>query len=147
MDSSTRNYLHDASVVLVNQLDSFIVADTRSDQTGQFRFTNFPDSGKYFLFISHPEFVSYSVNLNLSRTINDTLDLGVFKLISRAILLQEVVVKAKLNNIRLRGDTVEYAADKFNLPPNSTVEDLLRMLPGLHVDPKGNISAQGKKIR
>ncbi len=147
VDSTSGNFLNNASVVLISKKDSFIVADTRSDSSGQFKFLRVSDTLQYFLFISHPKFVSLSIDLDLFKLSDSSLSLKVINMISRGILLQEVVIKSRLNTIRVRGDTINYAADKIKMPPNATVEDLLRVLPGLQVDQKGQITAQGKAIK
>jgi hypothetical protein len=147
LDSSTNTYLQNASVVLLNKNDSLIISDTRTDSVGQFYFREIPINQNCILFISYPGFVSYSVTPDFAKAINGDLILNEIKLLSKGSLLQEVVVKARLNNIRVRGDTIEYNADKIKLPPNATVEDLLKILPGLQIDSKGQITAQGKKIK
>lgn len=147
VDSTSGKFLNNASVVLLSKKDSFIVADTRSDSSGQFKFLRVSDTLQYFLFISHPKFVSLSIDLDLFKLSDSSLSLKVINMISRGILLQEVVIKSRLNTIRVRGDTINYAADKIKMPPNATVEDILRVLPGLQVDQKGQITAQGKAIK
>lgn len=46
-----------------------------------------------------------------------------------------------------KGDTIEYDASKFKVPPGSSVEDLLRKLPGVQIDAEGNIKAQGETVK
>lgn len=46
----------------------------------------------------------------------------------------------------MRGDTIEYNTGNIVLQHNSTVEDLLRHLPGLQIDINGNITYNGQKI-
>jgi hypothetical protein len=59
----------------------------------------------------------------------------------------QVVVREAKAPIRIHGDTVEYDVSTFKVPPGSTVEDLLKKLPGIEVDQSGNVSAQGKGVR
>jgi len=59
----------------------------------------------------------------------------------------EVVIKAARAPLKFRGDTIEYDASSFKVPPGSTVEDLLRRLPGMEVDVDGNIKSQGKDVK
>ncbi|MBK7094509.1 MAG: hypothetical protein IPH57_05405 [Saprospiraceae bacterium] len=61
--------------------------------------------------------------------------------------LMEVVIKAAKAPLFIKGDTVEYDATTFKVPPGSTVEDLLRRFPGIDVDADGNISTQGKDVK
>jgi hypothetical protein len=56
------------------------------------------------------------------------------------------VVKTARAPISIKGDTIEYDASKFKVPPGSTVEDLLRKLPGVEVLQDGSISAQGENV-
>ena len=59
-------------------------------------------------------------------------------------LLQEVVISPP--PVVIKEDTVEFKADSFKIRPNSSVEELLKKLPGLQVDKDGNITAQGKTV-
>ncbi|HJV20949.1 MAG TPA: outer membrane beta-barrel protein [Sediminibacterium sp.] len=147
IDSSVNKYLKGASVVILNRKDSIIVADTRCDQYGFFKFSNIKDDRRYFLFISHPAYASYSFNIDFNDYSKDGLNLGNINLKSTEILLKEVVVKSRLRDILIRGDTIQYQTAGIQLPPNATVEDLLKVLPGLQVDQNGRITAQGKKIK
>ncbi|WP_315815984.1 hypothetical protein [Paraflavitalea speifideaquila] len=67
-------------------------------------------------------------------------------MITEARLLEEVVVRAGVP-IRMRGDTLEYTADSFALKPNSSVEELLKRLPGIQVERDGKIMAQGQEVK
>ncbi|KAH0548520.1 hypothetical protein GP486_007936 [Trichoglossum hirsutum] len=48
---------------------------------------------------------------------------------------------------RAKGDTLEYNTEHVQMRPNAEVEELLRRLPGLHVDPDGAITYNGEKIQ
>jgi len=65
----------------------------------------------------------------------------------KARLLQEVVINQAVAAIKLKGDTTEYNADSFKVPPNASVEELLKKLPGIQVDKNGQITAQGEKVQ
>ncbi len=72
------------------------------------------------------------------------LNTGSITLVPSIKTLQEVVIAPP--PIVIKEDTVEFKADSFKVRPNSSVEDLLKKLPGLQVDKDGNITAQGKTI-
>lgn len=59
-------------------------------------------------------------------------------------LLDEVIVQ--IPPVKIRKDTVEYAAGSFTTKPNAVAEDLLKKLPGIQVDKNGNITAQGETV-
>ncbi|MFL5809019.1 MAG: outer membrane beta-barrel protein, partial [Flavisolibacter sp.] len=47
---------------------------------------------------------------------------------------------------RIKGDTTEFIADSFHVREGATVEELLKKLPGIQVNSKGEITAQGQKV-
>lgn len=47
----------------------------------------------------------------------------------------------------LHGDTVEYNTERIRLRVNGNIEELLSRLPGLQIDPDGNITYNGEKIQ
>jgi outer membrane receptor protein involved in Fe transport len=133
-----------ATVMLLNIKDSTLVNFTTTNDKGVFSFNsvrNIP----YLLKISHISYIPHQQALQPSA--NEVNDLGVIimKPISQALM--EVVIKAAKAPLRIRGDTIEYDATTFKVPPGSTVEDLLRRLPGIDIDADGNISTQGKDVK
>ncbi|MBK7213933.1 MAG: outer membrane beta-barrel protein [Bacteroidales bacterium] len=133
-----------ATVMLLNPKDSTLVNFTTSDGNGLFSFNNVRNI-PYLLKISHVSYLPHQLMITASPTpIND---LGVVKVKPISMALMEVVVKAAKAPLRIRGDTVEYDATTFKVPPGSTVEDLLRRLPGIEVDAEGNIKTQGKDVK
>ncbi|MEC5145234.1 TonB-dependent receptor [Chitinophaga sp. 212800010-3] len=147
VDSSLNSPLRNASVVLLQARDSFIVKSRRTDKDGAFDFRHLPDTGAYILFFSYPKYASYSHRINLRDAKNGLIDMNMISLIQKGKLLHEVIVKSQVAAIKINGDTTEYKADSFKVQPNATVEELLRQLPGLQVDQFGNITAQGQKVK
>jgi len=60
--------------------------------------------------------------------------------------LMQVIVNAEIPPGAVKNDTLAFNAAAFPTRPNSTVEDLLRKLPGIDIDKDGNITMQGQKI-
>ncbi|MCS6930370.1 MAG: TonB-dependent receptor [Saprospiraceae bacterium] len=133
-----------ATVMLLNPADSTLITFTRSDERGVFAFKNLRNTA-YFLKISYVGYLPYQQYLPPAES--ETVDLGrlVLKPIQRELM--EVVVRTAKAPLFIRGDTIEYDATMFKVPPGSTVEDLLRRLPGIEVDEAGNIKAQGRDVR
>lgn len=92
-----------------------------------------------FCFIS---FVTYSVRGQDTLGLKNKRDTGITKIDS----LKAAIVTATLRP-RMKGDTLEYNTDHIQLQRNAIVEDLLRRLPGLHIDPDGAITYNGEKIQ
>lgn len=147
IDSGANVKLQNASVVLLQAKDSFIVADARADKNGRFSFKNLSDTAAFVLFFSYPKYAAYSHKIDMKDAKNGLLDMGSINLIPNEKLLQEVIVKSGASAIKIKGDTTEYTADSFRVQPNASVEDLLKQLPGLQVDQFGNITAQGQKVK
>jgi hypothetical protein len=133
-----------ATVMLLNPTDSTLVSFTASDKTGGFRFNNVRNDA-YLLKVSHVSYMPMQQPIDRSAT--SDVDLGVLSLTPFSQVLMQVVVREAKAPIRIHGDTIEYDVSTFKVPPGSTVEDLLRRLPGIEVDASGNISAQGKDVK
>ena len=142
-DTLNKQVLYNAVVSLLRPKDSVLIKYVRTDQQGNFQLNGVPN-GKFLILVSYPNYADYLDQL----TIDDThsKDLGNIPLMTKAKLLEEVIVKQKISAIRMRGDTTEYRADSFRVSANANVQELLRKLPGITVNGKGEISAQGQKV-
>lgn len=133
-----------ATVMLLNPADSALINFTRTDEKGLFTFKNIKNSN-YVLKISYIGYIPFQLAINpVSSDIND---LGILKIKPINQQLMEVVIRTAKAPLYIRGDTIEYDASMFKVPPGSTVEDLLRRLPGIELDADGNIKAQGKDVK
>ncbi len=147
-----RGVLHDttgapvssATVMLLNPGDSTLVSFTASDKSGVFRFNSIKNE-PWLLKVSHISFMPYQKLTG--RFPKSEADLGEIRLEPFSQVLMQVVVKDARAPIRIHGDTVEYDVTTFKVPPGSTVEDLIKRLPGIEVDESGNISSQGKNVK
>ena len=143
VDSSSAP-LPSSTVMLLSPKDSSLVNYGRADEKGAFTFKNLK-SGEYILKISYVGFLPY--NQLVKPTGEPTVDLGLLKMKPITKELFEVVIKTAKAPLTIRGDTIEYNASSFKVPPGSTVEDLLRKLPGVQIDQDGNIRAQGQEVK
>ena len=143
-DTSSKQNLANTTISLLHAKDSILYKFTRSKEHGDFILKNL-DSGKYILLISYPQYADFIDELSVTDT--SKIDLGKISMISKAHLLQDVVVRSAVSAIKIKGDTTEFAADSFKVQPNATVEDLLKKLPGIQVDKNGTITAQGEKVQ
>ena len=132
------------TVMLLNPVDSSLINFTRADEKGAFEFKNVRNV-PYLLKIS---LLSYQPRqIGVAPHDKEVNDLGNVKIKPISLELMEVVIRSAKANLSFRGDTIEYDASTFKVPPGSTVEDLLRRLPGIDVDADGNIKSQGKDVR
>jgi hypothetical protein len=140
-DTVEKKNLSNSVVSLLRQSDSVLVKFTRTNLKGEFALSNV-SIGEYVLMITYPKFADYADKINLPA---DGLNLGSIPLTPKAVLLKEVVIRTNAA-IRVKGDTTEFVADSFKVKQGATVEDLLKQLPGMQVNSKGEITAQGKKV-
>jgi hypothetical protein len=139
-DTSENRNLRFATVTLLKKSDTTLAAFTRCDNEGRFVLPAV-EKGNYVLLISYPRYADYFDEAIIEK---DT-DLGTVILTPASKLLDAVIVRST-GSIRIKGDTTEYVADSFHVKDGATVEDLLKKLPGLTVNSKGEIQAHGKRV-
>lgn len=142
VDSSENKKLQHSIIALIDLTDSTLYTSVRADQQGDFLIRHIPP-GRYTVMIAYPKMADFLQDIDITDT--SIIDLATINMISDAVLLEEVVVRANMA-MRMRGDTLEYKADSFAVRPGANVEELLRRLPGIEVDAKGKIQAQGKAV-
>ncbi|MBP6624435.1 MAG: TonB-dependent receptor, partial [Chitinophagaceae bacterium] len=143
IDSTNVKSVVFASVSAIRKSDSLLIKHSRSNQQGQFTLAPLTP-GNYILLIAHGSFVDYVDDFTINE--NDALkDLGSINMIQRGNLLKEVIIK-NAAGIKIKGDTLEYLADSFKVKQGAMVEDLLKALPGIQVNKKGEITAMGEKV-
>jgi len=144
IDSVGQHKLENATVSVLRSKDSTLVKFTRANQDGHFVINNLP-TGNFFLLVSYPSYADYVESIILD-SIHKDRDFGVINMTTKATLLANVIIKGKAASIRIKGDTTEFDAGAYRIEPNSKVEDLLKQLPGIQIDSKGKITAQGKTV-
>lgn len=145
IQDSDKQPLIGASVVLLNPVDSVLVAFGTSDEYGLFEIKNVKsDSFKIQI-----TYLGYGTLEKIIFVGGDQaiIDQGTITMFSENNLLDEVVVKSEYIPIAIKKDTIEYNADAYRVRPNATVEELLKKLPGIEVDASGVITAQGEEIK
>lgn len=142
-DTLNKTVLHNAVIYIKNPKDSSLVKYTRADVKGGFDLGEVA-GGKYIMVVSYP---SYADWIDTVQAIpGKAVYLPVF-LSTKIHLLEEVIVRQSIAPVRIKGDTTEYLADSFKVKPGATVEDLLKVMPGISVNSKGEITTQGQKVQ
>lgn len=143
-DTLNKQNLTNAVVSVLRAKDSVLVKFTRTNKEGNFNLPNL-SAGKYIVMVTYPSYADY-IDI-ISVTEGSITDLGKVPVITKATLLQEVIVKQTIGSIRMKGDTTEYKADSFKVSANADVQELLRKMPGIQVNSKGEITAQGERVQ
>ncbi|MBI2282160.1 MAG: outer membrane beta-barrel protein [Bacteroidetes bacterium] len=142
-DTLNKQNLSSAVISVLRAKDSVLVKFTRTGATGHFELKNLA-TGNYILMVTYPSYADYVEKISVEA--GKDRDFGKLPLITKANLLQEVIVRQRIGAIRVKGDTTEYKADSFHVSANADVQELLRKMPGIQVNSKGEITAQGEKV-
>jgi hypothetical protein len=142
IDSLSGQTLEDATVSLLHWPDGGILHQRRS---GKKDFV-FPDltPGAYRLITTYLGYKTDTLTVDLDAA--STATRIRIRLHHSSSDLIQAVVTAAIPPAIVRNDTIAFNAAAFPTRPNSTVEDLLRKLPGFEVDKNGNITMQGQKV-
>ncbi|MFZ2785097.1 MAG: outer membrane beta-barrel family protein [Sediminibacterium sp.] len=143
-DTLNKQNLSNAVIALLRPKDSVLLKYTRTDKSGKFEIPQIAGD-KYLVMISYPGYADF---VDIVQVANDLpTDMGKVAILTKATLLQEVIVKQNISAIRMKGDTTEYRADSFKVSANADVQELLRKMPGIQVNSKGEITAQGERVQ
>jgi len=140
-DTTEKKVLYLASVNVLRTKDSVLVKTVRTSNNGEFNIASLP-VGDYIVMVSYPQYADFTDKITLNST-PLTLSIAID---TKAHILKEVIVKNTVSAIRVKGDTTEYKADSFYVTPNADVQELLKKMPGIQVNARGEITAQGEKV-
>ncbi len=115
---------------------------TVSDAQGNFELKNV-EKGGYLLEIS------FLGNQPLKKEVtlyNQSIELGVLKMIEGSINLEEVKISGKIPMAQQKGDTTLFNADAFKTLPDANAQNLIEKLPGVVIE-GGKIQAQGEDVK
>ena len=99
---------------------------------GQFRFDSLAP-GRYFLLLTAPDHDTLRKPLLVSER-NPDWGLGRLYLLPQGFDIEGVKITSQIQAVSLKGDTLEFNADAFEVQAYDKVEDLLGQLPGLEIE-------------
>lgn len=141
-DTASKKGLSYATVTVLDSQDSTLVNFTKADSTGKFQLNKIP-KGNYLLTASY---VGYSPAWK-PLLIKDAEEINIGKIeMTDAKKTDEFTVTSKRPPMVMNGDTLEFNTENFKTQPNAVVEDLLKKLPGVTVDPDGTIKVNGQTV-
>lgn len=143
-DTAAKQAVSNATVTVLNPVDSSLVTFTLSNKQGAFELKGLNEGG-YRLIISSQGYVEMKKDVTISAA-QKTVDLGTISFEKDYKTLEGVVITSE-SPIQVKNDTVQFNASGFKTLPNATAEDLLKKLPGVEVDREGNVKAQGEQVQ
>jgi hypothetical protein len=141
-DSATTQVLGNATVTLLMLPGKDPIGTVKSNK--EFHFSNLK-KGDYILITSNEGFSTDSTLISIKERDSSVIVVHIILKIHQTELMQ-VIVHAFIPPGIVRSDTIAFNTLAFPTPPNSTVEDMLRKLPGIQIDKEGNITMQGQKV-
>ena len=144
-DFDTAEPLYPANVQIsqVSGTDSTFVGGASTEDDGTFVVNNLK-AGNYVARVSYIGYDDVYKNFSL-RSGTTMTDLG--KITMRGgQMLDEVAISAVVAKVQMINDTVMFNSAAYKLPEGSSVEDLIRKLPGVQIGSDGNITVNGKQV-
>ena len=141
-DASTP--LIQAAVQLLSVKDSSMVEGVVTRADGFFRIQAHP--GDYILKASFIGLDSQCRNIHIPVSAKE-LPVGMIRLLPDNLYLESATVTAKAQAVVVKEDTVIYNAAAYRVEEGAMVDALIKKIPGMQVDAKGNVSLHGKPIR
>ena len=144
IDADLKEPMVQATIQLFTVSDSTFAGGTVSNEKGNF-YLEAPSAGTYKLRISSVGYQTIERELTLRR--NENQDLGELLMETEATMLKETVITGRAAQVIVRKDTIIYNPEAFRTPEGSTIEELIKRIPGAEVDEDGNITVNGKEVK
>ncbi len=125
--------------------DSTGLSSTMTDEDGSFRLSA-KSPGRYIVKFSYIGYKTLYRNVELTAD-KDSIGLGVIKLTSTDNMLGTAVVSATASRVEQKEDTTVFNASAYRVPEGSTLEALVKQLPGVEVSDDGTITWNGKEVK
>lgn len=143
-DTTEKVKLANTTIMVLNAKDSILQKFTRAKADGSFALSSL-SAGPKIVVLSYPGYADYTetILLNAEKPVHDFGSVG---MTLKSKLLADILIKGKVDAIKIKGDTTEFNAKAYAIQPNSKVEDLIKQFPGIQVDKDGKITAQGATV-
>lgn len=145
LDTKSGNAVSYATAALL-RTDSTAVTATTTDDDGRFSIQA-PAPGPYVLKISYVGFDTFTQRIQVKGGAEaDTLKLGTLNMHADDNLLGTATVTAAAARVEQKADTTMFNASAYRVPEGSTLEALIKQLPGVEVGDDGSIKWNGKTV-
>lgn len=140
--------LSNATVQLLLLPDSTFSNGGITNQEGNFRLLHFRRKqgvNHLLLKVSYLGMGTYQQELRVSMK-EQEVDLGDITLRPKAMTMQEARIVGELKKMYMKGDTLIYNTDAYEMPKGSVLLELVRRLPGLYFSERGQLMYLDKPI-
>jgi hypothetical protein len=141
----TQQPLEMATIALLRPADSSLAYFGVTGKDGHFQIKNVA-SGNY---VFQAAYIGHTTVMFRIEVANNLVQpsLATIVLEAETNVLSEIIIEGQRIPIIINRDTVSYNTSAFQVRSDETAEDLLRRLPGIDVDARGKITAQGEEVK
>ncbi len=132
-----------ATVAVYRKTDSTMVNNALTGPRGSFELSLAP--GKYYAVCEYVGFKDKTISGIVVTEAKSAVKLGKVQMVSDAVSLQEVEVRAERSQMEMKLDRRVFNVGKDLANAGGTAADLLDRIPSLNVDTEGNISLRGSQ--
>lgn len=143
VDGDTQEAMSMVTVQLL-KMDSTFVAGVVSNSKGRF-ILKAPTNGRYILKMSSVGYVPAFKNIKVTN--DHGLNVGRVSMRADAVMLKGAEITAQALKVSVKEDTFVYNSAAYRTPEGSTIEELVKRLPGAQVDENGKITINGKEVK
>lgn len=130
--------------VQILKADSTFAGGAITDDDGSFKVT-LAESGKYIVKLSSVGYKTVFKNVTVSE--NQHAELGRVEMGADAIMLKGATVTGQAAKVTVKEDTFVYNTSAYRVAEGSTIEALVKKLPGAEVSDDGTIKINGKEVK
>lgn len=146
-DFDSAEPLYSAAVMIyqVDGADTTYISGGSTNDNGEFKIDNLLP-GNYIASTRFHGFDDSYRNFTISQ-VDSMTDLGKIAMRGdQGRMLSEVAISAVVAKVQMVNDTAMFNSATYKLPEGTSVEDLIRKLPGVQIDSIGNITVNGKAV-
>lgn len=129
------------SVALLNPKDSTMINFTTTDIKGDFKIIE-TSKDSILIQLFSTGYLPYFKTIVYK---NELIDLKTITLDENISMLDEVVISAVIP-VEIKKDTIAFNTNSFKINFDDTIEELLKKLPGIELEPGGKIIAHGNEV-
>ena len=144
IDRDSKEAVSQVTLQLLKQRDSSFVGGAVSADDGSFT-VKAPTKGKYLLKMSSIGYVTLFKLIDA--TAADSVSVGTVTLGADALMLKSATITAQAAKVVAKEDTLIYNSSAYRTPEGSTIEELVKRLPGAKIDDDGKITINGKEVK
>jgi len=141
IDSASKSPIEYANIVVLSIKDTSVITGTVTDSKGNFTIQKVP-FGKYFLDIRFIGFKDQRQTVTINPQ-KQHIDIGVVKLSSGAVNLENVVVHGARNPVTYQIDKKVIDVSQMETTISGNAAEVLENVPSVTVDIEGNVSLRG----